>query len=287
MARRKLPPPPPIESREFTISEIDRGVAKLQRRIEEVRSLESQGVRHNDAKKRVVESNITDTIRDVFGPNSPELREHGHLMIWDGGYNIYDTPAEQQAKFLAGVSQTVTLLEGLIARLEEKREDVIPHGPTTPALIAPPHVTRKVFVVHGHDEAAKQSVARYLEKLELEAIILHEEPNKGRTLIEKFEEHSDVGFAVVLLTPDDVGYPKDDPKKAMPRARQNVIFELGYFVGHLKRSRVCALHRPGVEILSDYEGVVYIPFDEGGAWQLLLAREIKAAGMDINLNLAI
>ena len=144
-----------------------------------------------------------------------------------------------------------------------------------------------MFVVHGHDEAAKEAVARFLAKLDLEPIVLHEQPNQGRTVIEKFERHADVDFAVVLLTPDDAGYAVKAPNEAKPRARQNVIFELGYFVGRLGRSRVCALHKGNVEILSDYDGVIYVSMDDPQGWRLLLAREIKAAGIDVDLNAAL
>jgi len=95
----------------------------------------------------------------------------------------------------------------------------------------PKQQSKEIFIVHGHDEAAKQEVARFIEKLGLHAIILHEQPDQGRTIIEKFEHHSDVGFAVVLLTPDDEGHPKNEPAKAKPRARQNVVLELGHFIG--------------------------------------------------------
>jgi predicted nucleotide-binding protein len=179
------------------------------------------------------------------------------------------------------------MLEGLIERLEEKHQDAI-KGPITPIpSLAPMPGTRRVFIVHGRDEAAKETVARFLEKLDLHPVILHEQPSQGRTVIEKFEGHADVDFAVVLLTPDDVGYSNGEPMKAQSRARQNVIFELGYFIGRLGRSRVCALYKGGVEILSDYEGVVYVSMDDPQGWRLLLAREIKASGIDINLNLAI
>lgn len=141
-----------------------------------------------------------------------------------------------------------------------------------------------VFVVHGRDEAAKEAVARFIEKLALRAIILHERPNAGRTIMEKFEDYSDVGFAVVLLTPDDVGAPQDRRNEVKPRARQNVIFELGYFVGKLGRNRVCALYKEDVEIPSDYHGVLYVPMDSGGAWRMGLAREIKHAGIEIDLD---
>lgn len=144
---------------------------------------------------------------------------------------------------------------------------------------------RAVFVVHGQDDAAKESVARYLEKLGLDPVILHEQPSAGRTIIEKFEAHSRVAYAVVLLTPDDLGKAKTEPE-LQPRARQNVIFELGYFCGILGRTKVCVLHG-GVELPTDYSGVVYIPLDREGAWKLLLARELHAAGLGIDLNLAL
>jgi predicted nucleotide-binding protein len=148
----------------------------------------------------------------------------------------------------------------------------------------------RIFVVHGHDEAAKESTSRFIEKLGLEALILHEQPNRGRTIIEKFEDYSNVGFAVVLLTPDDMGVAKelaDRPDKWKPRARQDVIFELGFFSGKLGRSKVCVLYKESVDIPSDYLGVVYVPMDSEGAWRLKLAKEIKSAGLNIDLNKAI
>jgi predicted nucleotide-binding protein len=144
--------------------------------------------------------------------------------------------------------------------------------------------SKEIFIVHGHDEAAKQEVARFIEKLGLHPIILHEKPDKGKTIIEKFEHHSDVGFAVVLLTPDDVGHPKDEPAKAKPRARQNVVLELGFFLGKLTRPKVCALLKGDIELPNDYAGVLYKPMDAKGAWRFELATEINAAGIDVDLN---
>lgn len=141
----------------------------------------------------------------------------------------------------------------------------------------------KVFIVHGHDEQARETVARFVEKLGLEAIILHEQPNAGRTIIEKFEDYSNVQFAIVLLTPDDVGKGSSETE-LNPRARQNVIFELGFFIGKLTRKNVCALYKEEVEILSDYQGVLYHPLDSGGGWKLALAKELKAAGFNIDMN---
>ena len=147
--------------------------------------------------------------------------------------------------------------------------------------------SREVFIVHGHDEAAKESVARFIDKLGLKPIILHEQANKSRTIIEKFESHSDVAFAVVLMTPDDVGASAKKPNETKSRARQNVILELGFFLGKLGRDRVCALYKSDVETPSDFDGVLYVPMDAGNGWQLQLAKEIRAAGIAIDMNNAI
>ena len=145
--------------------------------------------------------------------------------------------------------------------------------------------SNRVFLVHGRNEAAIHETARFLEKLNLEPIILREQPNSGRTIIEKFVDYSDVAFSIVLLTGDDRGgLAADTYENQKHRARQNVILELGYFLGKLGRNRVCALYQDDVDIPSDYNGVLFIPIDKNGAWRLALARELKAAGLDIDLN---
>jgi predicted nucleotide-binding protein len=144
-----------------------------------------------------------------------------------------------------------------------------------------------VFLVHGHDERVRETVARFLEKLDLECVILHEQPNKGRTIIEKFEDYADVAFAVVLLTPDDRGGRASGPfESEKPRARQNVLLKLGFFLGALGRSRVCALYVEGVEIPSDYSGVLFLLLDGGGAWRIGLLRELIASGLQVDANRA-
>jgi predicted nucleotide-binding protein len=144
---------------------------------------------------------------------------------------------------------------------------------------------RKVFVVHGHNEALKVTVARMLEHLDLEPVILHEQANRGRTIIEKFADYSDVSFAVVLLTGDDKGgVATVDPTSYKLRARQNVILELGYFLGHLGRERVAAICEDGVDVPSDYHGVLFIPYDKAGAWKYSLGQELRDSGLKIDLN---
>ncbi|HGY1008883.1 TPA: TIR domain-containing protein [Aeromonas salmonicida] len=152
---------------------------------------------------------------------------------------------------------------------------------TTQAVLTPT-LSRKVFIVHGHDDGARETVARFLERIGLEAIILHEQANQGRTVIEKVVAHGDVGFAVVLLTPDDEGCAKGGVQE--PRARQNVLLELGYFIGRLGREKVCALKRGILEIPSDFAGVVWEEMDSNGGWKTALARELAAAGHNIDWN---
>jgi predicted nucleotide-binding protein len=140
----------------------------------------------------------------------------------------------------------------------------------------------KIFVVHGHDGDVKLQVAEYLQSVTGERpVILHEQPDSGRTIIEKFEAHaSEAGFAVVLLTADDEGSAKSQPPN--PRARQNVVLELGYFLGRLGRARVVALYETGVELPSDLNGVLYKPLS--GNWHTELARELRAAGINADLS---
>jgi len=146
-------------------------------------------------------------------------------------------------------------------------------------------MANSVFLVHGHDEATKEKVARFLEKVGLHVIILHEQVNQGMTVIEKFEQFaSRANFAVVLFTPDDIGYPLGAEERKQPRARQNVVLEMGYFVGKLTRQRVCVLYKGGVELPSDVLGVVYHPVDQTDGWRLSVAKELKASGYPIDLN---
>lgn len=142
----------------------------------------------------------------------------------------------------------------------------------------------RVFIVHGHDESAQNKAARFVEKLGFEAIILHEKASSGRTIIEKIEHYSDVGFAIVLYTPDDVGNVKSEPDNLNVRARQNVVFEHGYLIGRLGRQNVSALVDGKLELPNDISGVVYISLDEGSAWQLQLAKEMKQSGYKIDMN---
>lgn len=150
--------------------------------------------------------------------------------------------------------------------------------------------TNKVFVVHGHDHKAKNELEVFLREVGLEPVVLHRQPDEGQTIIEKFEKHSDVGFAFVILTPDEIAYTadqdslEDSVRKKEYRARPNVIFEYGYFAGKLGRNRVCCLYTGDVTLPSDLNGLIYKKFstgiDEAG---YSIMKELKAAGYNINV----
>jgi predicted nucleotide-binding protein len=183
--------------------------------------------------------------------------------------------------------KSLGFLQSVLERLELVSESVTSTSRSAQKRLSSAPRCDRVFLVHGHDVALNQSVSRFVEKLGLELVILPEQPNIGRTLIEKLEDYSDVAYAIALLTADDVAAPKDQSNSAKewkPRARQNVIFELGVFVGKLGRGKVCALYKPGVEIPSDYKGVGYVAMDPGGGWKLELLREMRAAGLEVDLS---
>jgi predicted nucleotide-binding protein len=167
-----------------------------------------------------------------------------------------------------------------LIRIEKVKKDVVKKENNT--------IDNKIFIVHGRDNEMKEAVARTLEKLDCDAIILHEQPNEGRTIIEKFSDYAnETSFAVVLFSPDDMAYLNGDSyKKARPRARQNVLLELGFFMGKLERAHTIALCKKAddFEMPSNYKGVAYIEYDNNGHWKYALAKELKACKLPVDLN---
>lgn len=171
-------------------------------------------------------------------------------------------------------------LDIIIDDLNQKKEYIAHHEEET---IRSSKTDNMVFVVNGHDEGAKQTVARFLEQCGFVAVILHEQADGGRTIIEKIEQYADVVFAIVLYTPCDIGREKNE-KRGTPRARQNVVFEHGYLIAKLGRERVCALVKQGVQTPGDIAGVVYKPMDSAGAWKTEILREMKSAGVVVDAS---
>ncbi len=228
--------------------------------------------------------NLTaDGLRSIYSNDEPpgEFERAAHRQA-------YVIRAGEEFELSKGQLDTaINTLKSLRERLEylespAEAADVAPDRSPSPA------GGDRIFVVHGHADDVKEAVGRLLEKTgDHEIVILHEQPSEGRTLIEKFEDHADASaHAVVLLTADDVGgaAPKDsaDPR-LHSRARQNVVFELGFFVGRLGRSRVVVLYEEGVELPSDFKGVVYLSLADD-SWRYKLLKELQSAGLTYDLN---
>lgn len=223
-------------------------------------------------------------IRYVFGDGSRHVEEFTNLHYSPMIYPVGDDYIAET--FRDGLGQAKSLLESMIDEVRDYWKDDPTVDQPNEGGTALKARSDKVFIVHGRDNAARDAVARLMDQLDINSVILSEQPSEGRTIIEKFEAEADVGFAIVLLTPDDEGGLQDSDGDPRPRARQNVVFEMGFFVGKLGRKRVCALKAEDVdlEIPSDYAGVVYVPFGEGRDWRLRLATELLSAGFDVDLN---
>lgn len=191
-----------------------------------------------------------------------------------------------------GLKHAKVMLQSMVDEIKEYWQD---HGTSgaesqtdmPKALLEAHPNSSDVFVVHGHDEAMKQTVCRTLERLGLKPIVLHEMPNHGRTIIEKFTDYATAGFAIILLSADDVGCERGkEPDGFLPRARQNVILELGFFLGMLGRGRVMSLSREvnHFDLPSDYSGVIFTPFDNAEHWRFELIRELRAAKYEVDAN---
>lgn len=286
---RKSTPQPPTPDPELRVSP-EEAARKIGERIElgeelyarQITTVEQLNAAENDYRRW--NSYNAEMLKRLF-----TAEKFAEEYSWWGAVvmSSYEkSPAEKLEDHRKDIREKIHRLESVRDRLE-----LIPLADTV-ARAAVPAVARgrtnKVFVVHGHDEAARESVARFLERMGLEAVILHEQATGGRTIVEKLEHYAEVDFAVVLLTPDDIGGVKASKlDKLQARARQNVILELGFFVGKLGRKHVCALYRGPLELPSDYLGVGYVSLDDGGGWRLQLAKELRGAGFSVDMNLAL
>jgi predicted nucleotide-binding protein len=302
MASRRAPPPKP-ERPHHTVHEKLADIEALERRIKELEAFDPELInkRFTDPRVESLQTAIDETLSEVFGKGADDYIRYAAAATLDNGplrmatdWSPHSNEVVEARTYAAeGKERSLSLLRRAVTRLNEEIErgqrssvtvTLSSAVPAAPAAAVEP--SRRIFIVHGHDQEMREAVARVVHQLGLEPVILHEQVNQGRTLIEKFEDHSETAqFAIVLLSPDDEGgLLNDRVSPPLPRARQNVILELGYFTGRLGRKRVCALMRGEVELPSDVLGVVYQTFDESGAWRFKLALELRAAGYAVDLN---
>jgi predicted nucleotide-binding protein len=263
---------------------MQRGIERLTDRLRELGQFDLGIVASRDNPPELVglETSIERTIAGTFGENTPDYERYkgaaqlrATFMAWSDNYPAVQHYREQITGHIETSKQLLQeAIRALKDQIADQKEELA--AAVLPATQSLPR--NEVFVVHGHDEAMLQAVARFLEQLELHAIILREQPDKGLTIEDCANQ---VGFAVVLLTPDDIAGTAAAPAA---RTRQNVIFELGYFAGKLGRGRACLLRKGEVEIPSDLHGVIYKDFDAAGGWKLELVKELKAARLEFDAN---
>ena len=262
-----------------------KAMERLQKILNKIPELKK--LRFDSPEFRKWEISAREAVERTFGRKSNLFGDFQAIHYYPSVYYDGTTDSHIKAVYEEGLRSAEAVFKAMIEWIEEYWEEDGNSQDSTNATNNIAQNLNKVFVIHGQDESAREAVARFLEKLKLEPVILHELPNKGRTIIEKFEDYADVKFAVVLLTPDDAGKPAGNGNGLEARARQNVIFELGFFIGKLGRERVCALLKDGVEIPSDYDGVVYIKLDTAGGWKMKVIQELKAASFDVDANRAL
>jgi predicted nucleotide-binding protein len=272
-----------IEEEIFLRVSLAQAREKINHRIEQGTEL-LMGLRQarlNDEHKRQLQSwdeYNCEMLKKLF--TTPRLGEDANYA----GFSTIINARGDDAMYLKGYEDKLGFLRSL-----EQRLDLYETPQTTPnsrpAIVSVPH-SKKVFIVHGHDEAAKHDLERFISvELKLEPIVLHRQADEGLTVIEKFEKHSDVGYAFILLTPDELSMlanekaKPEDHRKYEIRARPNVIFEFGFFVGKLGRSKVCCLHKGHVDLPSDLGGTIYKDISNGiDPVAFSIVKELRAAG---------
>jgi predicted nucleotide-binding protein len=192
------------------------------------------------------------------------------------------TPSQELQKFKSRIESKLSNLKKLRAKTDLLKTRSVDNTLVTADIVQLDK--SQVFIVHGHDEAAKSKTARFIEKLGLKPIILHEQASGSKTVIEKIETYSNVGFGIVIYTPCDIGAKNEEKPNIKNRARQNVVFEHGFLIGKIGRENVCALVKDEIETPNDISGVVYVKMDEEEAWHLKIARELRNSGYEIDMN---
>ncbi len=182
------------------------------------------------------------------------------------------------------IQYKLTNLKSLLSRAELLKSEVTSNATVSVVTAKTTFSKTEVFIVHGHDDEAKTKTARFVEKLGLNPIILHEQASGSKTVIEKIESFSNVGFGIVLYTPCDIGAKNEEKPNIKNRARQNVVFEHGFLIGKIGRENVCALVKDEIETPNDISGVVYVKMDSEDAWHIKVARELRNSGYEIDMN---
>lgn len=237
---------------------------KLYNEIDELKNKKNS----NDSNFKAWQTDVELCLSDLYGVRSIQFRNFKNRLFTPIGRNV-----DKHEIYVQDLETTKKEFERYIGDFEDESENASATKKRT--------ANNKVFIVHGHDGELKEKVARRLEQQGIEAIILSEQVNRGKTIIEKLEAYSDVHVAIALFTKDDFGAAKEEKGNEKYRVRQNVVFEAGYFMGCLGRENTIIIVEENIEIPGDLSGMVYTTKDN---WEFEMLKELNAAGMKIDMN---
>lgn len=252
---------------------------KFRKLYDEIPELVSMGIDSDAPAFTTWQTRVQRFLEKHYGRDSKEANDFKTQSFWPDVIGYGTTEDDYISKCQEGLLHSQAVFKVYLEEMEEEEDSA---SQTHQVPTQGKRDINSVFIVHGHDEALKQSVARLIEKQGIEVVILHEQPNKGATIIEKFEKNSNVGAAICLFTADDKGRAVTE-ERDNKRARQNVVFEAGFFMGSLGRNRVIILAERGIELPSDMQGIVYT---DSKTWEFEVLKELKAIGYAIDFNKA-
>ena len=260
---------------------------KLKRVCEEVDPLLAKCVTAESPEFKAWQVKAENILTKCYGRESRELYRFRNIIFYPR--YAYATQSDEVNLCAEGLKEAKAYFEVYLEEIEDDCAENVSSdvsGISDEAKFVEEKVNstqkKKVFIVHGHNDALKQEVARIIEKQGIEAIILSEQANQGKTIIEKIEENADVDAAICLFTGDDYGRAKGiETEKSKLRARQNVVFEAGYFMGKLGRKSVIIVADKNLELPSDMQGVVYT---DAGNWKTEVLQELDKIGYAIDFN---
>jgi predicted nucleotide-binding protein len=270
------------------------GLASLKGRIADLRSFDVKTVQERyDKRIKTLADDVNATLADIFGQDTPRYWQHAitsldtlPTVIGGARYPI----DKVREVYQMGIDDAVTKLTTLAEKLEGNAvldEPLPPVEEKTAEGGKPLAVKKKVCIVHGRDETARENVARLLSKLDLEAIILHDRTGEDRPVMEKLQAASPIDFTIFIMTPEDVKQESGNGTDGTNGKRQNVLIDFGYFLGTLGKDRVYILSSGPLSVAFDYYGVAQVPMDNSALWELLLARDMKRAGLAVDMNKAV
>jgi predicted nucleotide-binding protein len=270
------------------------GLVSLKGRIAELRSFDVKTVQERyDKRIKTLADDVNATLADIFGQDTPRYWQHAitsldtlPTVIGGARYPI----DKVRDVYQMGIDDAITKLTTLAEKLENNvavEEPLQPVEDKKEEASKPLAVKRKVCIVHGQDETARENVAGFLSKLDLEAIVLHDPKGEDRPVMEKLQAASPIDFTIFIMTPDDVKQGSGNGAEGTNGKRQNVLIDFGYFLGSLGKDRVYILSSGPLSVAFDYYGVAQVPMDNNSLWELLLARDMKRAGLAVDMNKAI